>query len=216
MQQKSLKNKTIQGAGWSAVDAFLGHGITFIVGLILARLLSPEEYGLIGICLIFTTILNGIVDSGFSNALVRKKNVTNEDYNTMFITNLVISIILYIVLFFAAPFISKFFEREILTNLIRVVGCILITNALSITQNTYLTKKIDFKTKTKASLISGFLSGFVGVTMAYVGFGVWALVAQTLSKQLFNTICLWVFNRWIPNFRFSVSSFKYMWGFGSN
>lgn len=215
MQQKSLKNKTIQGAGWSAVDALLGHGITFIVGLILARLLSPEEYGLIGICLIFTTILNGIVDSGFSNALVRKKNVTNEDYNTMFITNLVISIILYVVLFFAAPFISKLFERDVLTNLIRVVGCILIANALSITQNTYLTKKIDFKTKTKASLISGLLSGFVGVTMACMGFGVWALVAQTLSKQLFNTICLWVFNRWIPNFRFSIRSFKYMWGFGS-
>ena len=214
-QNQSIKNKTIKGVGWSAADAFLGQGITFIVGLVLARLLSPEEYGLIGICLIFTTVLNGLVDSGFSSAIIRKSDVTNEDYNTMFITNLVISVILYIVLFIAAPWISLFFEREALIPLIRVMGCILMINALSITQNTNLTKKIDFKTKTKASLISALLSGIVGITLAYVGFGVWALVAQVLSKQIFNTICLWCFNRWWPNFTFSRSSFKYMWGFGS-
>ena len=212
---QSIKNKTIKGVGWSAADAFLGQGITFIVGLVLARLLSPEEYGLIGICLIFTTVLNGLVDSGFSSAIIRKSDVTNDDYNTMFITNLVISVILYIVLFIAAPWISLFFEREALIPLIRVMGCILMINALSITQNTNLTKKIDFKTKTKASLISALLSGIVGITMAYIGFGVWALVAQVLSKQIFNTICLWYFNRWWPNFTFSRSSFKYMWGFGS-
>ena len=214
-QNQSIKNKTIKGVGWSAADAFLGQGITFIVGLVLARLLSPEEYGLIGICLIFTTVLNGLVDSGFSSAIIRKSDVTNDDYNTMFITNLVISVILYIVLFIAAPWISLFFEREELIPLIRVMGCILMINALSITQNTNLTKKIDFKTKTKASLISALLSGIVGITLAYVGFGVWALVAQVLSKQIFNTICLWYFNRWWPNFTFSRSSFKYMWGFGS-
>ena len=95
MQKESLKNKTIKGVGWSAADAFLGQGVTFIVGLVLARLLSPDEYGLIGICLIFTTVLNGIVDSGFSNALIRKKEVTDEDYNTMFMTNMAISIVLY-------------------------------------------------------------------------------------------------------------------------
>ena len=212
---QSIKNKTIKGVGWSAADAFLGQGITFIVGLVLARLLSPEEYGLIGICLIFTTVLNGLVDSGFSSAIIRKNDVTNDDYNTMFITNLVISVILYIVLFIAAPWISLFFERDALIPLIRVMGCILMINALSITQNTNLTKKIDFKTKTKASLISALLSGIVGITMAYIGFGVWALVAQVLSKQIFNTICLWYFNRWWPNFTFSRSSFKYMWGFGS-
>lgn len=212
---QSLKNKTIKGVGWSAADAFLGQGITFIVGLVLARLLSPEEYGLIGICLIFTTVLNGLVDSGFSSAIIRKNDVTNDDYNTMFITNLVISVILYILLFVASPWISLFFARDELTSLIRVMGCILMINALSITQNTNLTKKIDFKTKTKASLISASLSGIIGIVMAYVGFGVWALVAQVLSKQMFNTICLWNFNRWWPNFTFSKTSFKYMWGFGS-
>lgn len=125
MHENSLKNKTIKGVGWSAVDAFLGQGVTFIVGLVLARLLSPDEYGLIGICLIFTTVLNGIVDSGFSNALIRKKDVTDEDYNTMFITNMAISIVLYVLLFICAPFVSDFFHREELTALVRATGLIL-------------------------------------------------------------------------------------------
>lgn len=211
----SLKNKTISGIGWSAADAFLGQGITFLVGLILARLLSPEEYGLIGICLIFTNILNGIVDSGFSNALIRKKAVEDNDYNTMFVTNLVISIVLYVLLFLLSPLIARFFNHGELIPLIRTVGWVLVINALSITQITRLTKKMDFRTKTKASFISAIISGIFGVVMAYVGYGVWALVAQVLSKQIFYTICLWIFNRLRPTFSFSIESFKYMWGFGS-
>ena len=145
MSEQSLKSKTIKGVGWSAADAFLGQGITFLVGIVLARLLSPEEYGVMGICLIFTTILNGIVDSGFSNAVIRKKEVTNDDYNTMFITNMVISIVLYGTLYLAAPYITIFFRME-LTSLVRVIGFLLVINALSLTQATNLTKKIDFKT----------------------------------------------------------------------
>ena len=214
MQQESLKNKTIKGVGWSAADAFLGQGVTFIVGLVLARLLSPDEYGMIGICLIFTTILNGIIDSGFSNALIRKKDVTEEDYNTMFMTNLAISIVLYVLLFIGAPLASDFFRREELTALVRVTGLVLFFNALSITQITILTKKIDFNTKTKASLVSAIISGIIGIAMAFMGYGVWALVYQQLSKQLLYTICLWVLNRWWPKFTFYKDSFKYMWGFG--
>lgn len=213
MSEPSLRNKTIKGVGWSAADAFLGHGITFVVGIVLARLLTPEEYGLIGICLIFTTVLNSIVDSGFGNAIIRKKEVTNEDYNTMFITNMVVSIVLYISLYISAPLITKFFQMEV-TKIIRAVGLVLIINALSHTQQINLTKKIDFKTKTKASLISAIISGIVGIAMAYSGFGVWALVAQQLSKQTIYTIVLWVLNRWMPNLSFSIDSFKYMWGFG--
>ncbi len=213
MSEPSLRNKTIKGTFWSAADAFLGQGITFVVGIVLARLLSPEEYGMIGICLIFTTILNGIVDSGFSNAIIRKKEATNEDYSTMFITNMVVSIVLYALLYFSAPLISSFFQME-LTSIVRVIGLVLIINGLSLTQQTNLTKKIDFKTKTKASIVSAILSGIIGVGMAYAGFGVWALVAQLLSKQAVYTIALWILNRWMPNFHFSVESFKYMWGFG--
>ena len=214
MQQESLKNKTIKGVGWSAADAILGQGVTFIVGLVLARLLSPDEYGLIGICLIFTTVLNGIVDSGFSNALIRKKDVTDEDYNTMFMTNMAISIVLYILLFVSAPFVSDFFHRVELTALVRATGLILFFNALSITQVTILTKKIDFKTKTKASLVSAIISGVIGIALAFMGYGVWSLVAQQLSKQLLYTLCLWVLNNWWPKFTFYRDSFKYMWGFG--
>lgn len=214
MQQESLKNKTIKGVGWSAADAFLGQGVTFIVGLVLARLLSPDEYGLIGICLIFTTVLNGIVDSGFSNALIRKKEVTDEDYNTMFMTNMAISIVLYVLLFISAPLVSDFFHRIELTALVRVTGLVLFCNALSITQVTILAKRIDFKTKTKASLVSAVVSGVIGIAMAFMGFGVWSLVAQQLSRQLLYTLCLWVLNKWCPKFTFYKDSFKYMWGFG--
>lgn len=214
MSQQSLKDKTIKGTVWSAADAFLGQGVTFLVGIVLARLLSPDEYGLIGICLIFNSVLMGIVDSGFSNALIRKKDVSDDDYNTMFITNLGISIVLYGLLFVCSPLVSQFFGRQELTALVRATGLVLFFNALSITQVTILTKRIDFKTKTKASLISAILSGIVGIEMAYTGFGVWALVGQMLSKQLLYTLCLWVLNKWWPSLKFSVASFRYMWGFG--
>lgn len=212
-ETSSLKDKTIKGTFWSAADAFLGQGISFIVGLVLARLLSPEEYGLIGISLTFTIILNGVVDSGFSSSLIRKKDASNEDYNTMFITNMVVSLLMYIILYFTAPLVSIFFNREI-TLLVRVLGLVLIINGLSLVQDTILTKKIDFKTKTKISLISAIVSGIVGILLALNGFGVWALVAQQLSRQILYTILLWIFNHWFPNFRFNLTSFKYMWGFG--
>lgn len=211
---ESLKSKTVSGFSWSAADAFLGQGVTFLVGLILARLLSPTEYGLIGLVLIFTTILTGIVDSGFSNALIRKPDTTDTDYNTMFLTNLVFSIALYFLLFFAAPWIARFFARPALIAITRIMGLILIIQALSLVQNTILIKKIDFKTKTKASIISAVTSGVVGVGMAYAGYGVWALVGQQLSRQLVYTTCLWFFNKWLPVFKFDPGSFKYMWGFG--
>ena len=214
MVEKSLKDKTINGVGWSALDSILGHGITFIVGLVLARLLSPSEYGLIGIVTIFITVFNAIIDSGFSQAVIRKADADNDDYNTMFITNMVLSVIMFFILFLCAPAIAHFFKRPELVSLTRVMGVVMIINALSITQNTVLTKRIDFKTKTKASLISAILSGVVGISMAFMGYGVWALVGQQITKQLTNTICLWVFNRWWPNFSFSQKSFKYMWGFG--
>lgn len=210
----SLKDRTVSGVGWSAADAFLGQGVTFIVGIILARLLSPSEYGLIGIVTIFTTILTGIVDSGFSNALIRKTDTTDTDYNTMFFTNMVFSVVLYLLLYFSAPWIAFFFERQELINVTRAMGLILIIQALSIVQNTILTKRIDFKTKTKASVISAITSGIVGICMAYSGFGVWALVGQLLSRQFLYTACLWLFNKWKPKVEFNALSFKYMWGFG--
>ena len=214
MAGHSLKDKTVRGIGWSAADAFMGQGVAFIVGLVLARLLSPEEYGLIGIVTIFTTIMLGIVDSGFSNSLIRKQDVTDEDYCTLFFFNLGVSIFLFVFLFIGAPWIALFFERPQLVDLVRVMGLILIIQALSIVQNTVLVRMIDFKTKTKASLISAIISGIIGIVLAYLGFGVWSLVAQQISRQFLYTLCLWLFNRWRPKFRFNIGSLHYMWGFG--
>ncbi len=214
MAEQSLKDKTVKGTFWSAADAFLGQGVTFIVGLVLARLLTPEEYGLIGIVTIFTTVMLGVVDSGFSNALIRKIKVTDEDYCTMFTVNMAISILMYAVLFVCAPVIAKFFDRPQLVSLCRVMGLLLIFQALSIVQYTILSRNVDFKTKTKASVISAVISGAVGIVMAFSGFGVWSLVAQQLVRQLLYSICLWILNKWWPKFKFSIESLKYMWGFG--
>lgn len=213
-QVESIKNKTVAGVGWSAADALLGQGITFLVGLVLARLLSPTEYGLIGIVMIFVVILNGIVDSGFSRALIRKQDTTDEDYNTMFYTNLAFSIVLYVGLIISTPLIVRFFGREELRSLVPVMGLIIIINALSLVQYTILSKRIDFKTKTKVSLIAAISSGIIGIACAFCGLGVWSLVAQRLSQQSLYSVFLWFYNKWWPKLRFSIDSFKYMWGFG--
>ena len=163
---ESLKKKTVRGVGWSFADSALGQGITFLVGLVLARLLTPDEYGLIGIITIFITVLNSIVDSGFSNALIRKNNATNDDYNTVFITNMIFSIVLYILLYICSPVIALFFNRIELISLTRVMGLVVIINALSLIQNSILIKRIDFKTRTKASFISAFFSGIIGILLA--------------------------------------------------
>lgn len=214
MAGKNLKQKTLHGIAWSAIDAFLGRGVTFFVGIILARLLSPSEYGLIGICVIFNSILEGFVDSGFSTSLIRKKDVSNLDYNTMFLVNMVISFFMYLLLYFSTPWVAQFFEQPQLTSLIRVTGIVILFDGLSLTQNTILTRNINFKAKSIASLLSSVASGIIGVVLAYLGLGVWALVAQLISKSLFNTVALWLINRWWPTLKFSMKSLRYMWDFG--
>ncbi len=214
MSEQSLKGKAINGLVWSAADAFLGQGVTFLVGLILARLLSPEEYGLIGIVTIFTTILLGFVDSGFSNSLIRKIHVTDDDYCTLFIVNMVMSVLMCILLYVFAPTIALFFNKPQLIPLVRVMGLLLIFQGLSIVQMTILSRRIDFRTKTKASVVSAVFSGLIGISMACLGYGVWSLVAQQLSRQLLYSIALWILNKWHPRLRFNVESFRYMWGFG--
>lgn len=213
MAEQSLTDKTVKGVGWNSVDRIANYGIGFLVGIVLARLLSPEEYGLIGIIGIFTAIFNIILDSGLSTALIRKHGVTNTDYCTVFWTNLVLSFGLTAILFFSAPIIGHFFNRPELVPYIHVMSFILVINALSITQQARLTKNIDFKTQTKISLISHILSGVIGIAMAYMGYGVWALVAQQMTSRLFTTILLWVYNKWWPNLIFSWVSFKDLFGF---
>ena len=212
---ESLKNKTVKGVGWSFVDNIASSGVTFLVGLILARLLTPEEYGIMAMITVFIAVSNSIVDSGFSNALIRKVRIESIDYNTVFYFNLIVSFILYILLFFASPSISVFFKEPILVKVVRVIGLVLIINALAIIPRTIFVRDVNFKTQTKVSLISSISSGIVGIGMALAGMGVWSLVGQQLSRQLLNTLFLWIYCKWQPILEFSVKSFKELFGFGS-
>ncbi|MFI3297220.1 MAG: lipopolysaccharide biosynthesis protein [bacterium] len=211
---KNLKNKAINGTLWSALDNILNKGVAFIVGIILANLLTPAEYGLIAIIMLFIAVFNSLVDSGFSSALIRKNNVTELDYNTIFLFNLAISIVLFIVLYLISPFISQFFRQPELTLLTRVMGVIVIINALAIIQRTKLVKSIDFRIQTKISVVSSVISGGIGITMAFLDFGVWSLVGQQISRQLLNSSLLWFYNRWCPKLEFSKRSFQEMFSFG--
>ncbi len=211
---ESLKQQTVKGTAWSFIDSIAGQGITFLVGLVLARILSPAVYGLIAIISIFIAVFNSMVDSGFSNALIRKKDATDVDYNTIFIFNLAISLFLFLCLYCLAPLIGKFFNQPELTALTRVMSSIVLINAFAIIQRTRLVKNIDFKTQTKISIIASTTSGAIGIGMALKGCGVWSLAGQQISRQALNTVLLWFFNRWLPKLQFSVKSFKELFSFG--
>ena len=211
----SLRHKTIHGVGWSFIDNISNSGITFLVGLVLARLLTPEEYGIMAMITIFIAISNSIIDSGFSNALIRKTRIERVDYNTVFYFNLTVCILIYVLLHLAAPAISVFFKEPVLLAVIRIIGWVLIINALAIIPRTQFVRNVDFKTQTKVSLISSISSGVIGIGMALGGMGVWSLVGQQLSRQFLNTLFLWVYSKWHPVWEFSTESFKELFGFGS-
>lgn len=210
-----LKQKTISGLSWSFVDNITTYGITFIIGIILARLLTPKEFGLIGMITIFISISESFINSGFSQAVIRKKNCTETDLSTVFYFNLIAGILLLGILMLAAPLISSFFSEPKLISLIRVLSFVLIIDALTMIQRTILTKRIDFKLQTKVSVISNLFAGAVGISMAYTGFGVWSLVARTLSQRGMNSFLLWIWNRWRPMLVFSKKSFSELFAFGS-
>ena len=214
MAKQSLKDKTVKGVAWSGIDNIARTGVTFVVSIVLARLLSPDDYGLIGIITIFTAVCTVIVNGGFTTALIRKKDATDDDYNTAFIVNLVLSIFLYAVIFLCSPFIADFFDRKELIALTQVSSLGMIIGALALVQQTRLTKRIDFKTQAKITLVASICSGVVGIVMAIAGFGVWALVAQTLSSQMLRTVLLWFYNKWVPKLKFSSRSFHELFGFG--
>lgn len=214
MAEQGLKDKTVKGVGWSAIDNVAQYAVSFVVSIVLARLLSPDDYGLIGIIAIFTTVCGALISGGFSDALVRKKDATDEDFSTVFIVNFMMSVFLYGVLFFCAPLIATFFHREELVVLTRVSTLSMVIGSLAMVQRTRLTKNIDFKTQTKITIIGSIISGLIGITMALLGFGVWALIASNLSGQVLGTALLWYFNKWMPRLRFSVNSFKELFGFG--
>lgn len=211
---ESLRNKTIKGTFWSGIDNIVNVGVTFVVSIVLARLLSPDDYGLIGIIAIFTEVCMALVNGGFTTALIRKKDATVDDYNTAFIVNLIVSVVLYFVIFFLSPLIAVFFGRDELIDLTRVSSLGMIIGAMSLVQQTRLTKLLDFKSLTKITITASVSSGIIGILMALYGLGVWALVGQQLISYVIRTILLWIVNKWTPNFHFSGKSFHELFGFG--
>ena len=214
MATESLKNKTLKGVAWSGIDNVAQVGVTFLVSIVLARLLTPDDYGLLGIITIFTSVCNTLINGGMVTALIRTKDATDDDYNTAFICNLGMSLVLYAVIFTGAPLIAQFFHREELTILTRVSSLGIIIGALAMVQRTRLTKRIDFKSQTKITVISSVVSGVVGIIMALMGFGVWALVGQSLASSVLSTVMLWIVNKWVPCMCFSAESFHRLFGFG--
>lgn len=212
---ESLRKKTVKGVVWSSFERFSTAGVNFVIGLIIARLLSPKEYGIIAMLAIFMAISQSIIDSGFSNALVRKLDRSESDYSTSFYFNVVIGFLMYGVLYFSAPFIAQFYNTPELENVTKVVGITLVFGSFAIVQQAILTVRIDFKTQMKISLVSAILSGFIGIIMAFNNYGVWALVGQMVSVAFFRTVLLWVIVKWIPKSGFSKQSFNNLFGYGS-
>ena len=214
MPEQPLKDKTVKGVAWSSIDNVVQNGVTFVVSIVLARILTPDDYGLIGIIAIFTTVCTALINGGFTTALIRKKDTTDNDYNTAFITNLGVSIVLYVLIFICSPLIANFFSREELIALTRVSSLGMIIGALALVQQTRLTKRIDFKSQTKITIIASLSSGIVGIILALLDFGVWSLVVQQLISHILRTVLLWMVNKWIPSLHFSKKSFHELFGFG--
>ena len=211
----SLKQKTISGLKWSFADNFVNQGLQFVFGIILARLLSPKEFGLVGMLTIFIAISQSFIDSGFSHALIRKNKCTNEDYSTVFFYNLGIGLLFYLLLFLFSGAIGNFYHEPILTLMIKVLGVNIIISSLSVIQKTILTKNINFKLQTNISIISSVSSGVIGIVMAYYGWGVWSLVWKNVAQNIINSALLWFWNGWRPAFVFKVKAFRELFGFGS-
>ncbi|MES2132271.1 MAG: lipopolysaccharide biosynthesis protein [Bacteroidota bacterium] len=211
----TLKEKAVNGVIWSVAERFGNQGIQFIIGLILARLLMPEDYGLIGMLLVFISIAQVFVEGGFSAALIRKSEPTNRDYSTVFWFNLVVAFVFYVIIFLCSPLISEFYQEPLLAPLAKVVALNIIISAFGIIQKTILTKQLDFKSQAKVNLSSIIISGVIGVVCAWQGLGVWALVVQNLSKNILMNIGFWILSSWRPMPIFSERSFKELFGFGS-
>lgn len=212
---ESLKHKTMRGTVWSSIERFSVQAVSFIVMIIMARILTPDDYGLVAMITIFIAISQTLVDSGFSNALIRKQDRNETDNSTVFYFNIVVGIILYLILFFCAPLIAKFYDEPLLIPITRVISLSILINSFNVVQCAILTSKIDFKTFAKASLSASTIGGLVGITMAYNGFGVWSIVFYQITTSIINAVMLWILSKWRPKLLYSWKSFRELFGFGS-
>lgn len=210
----TIKEKALSSVVWTTIQKFAGYFILFISGIILARLLDPEDYGCIGMLTIFMSLAGVFVDAGFGTALIQKKRPTQEDYSTVFFFNLSMSIVMYLLLFVAAPYIARFYHIDLLCSVLRVQGIILIINAFATIQTNQLMKQFRFKKIAIVTLLTSLIALSITIIMAYLKFGVWALVTQHILTALIPAIIYWLTNHWHPLLIFSKESFKSLFNFG--
>lgn len=211
----SLKEKAISGVFWSFTGRIFTLTFEFAVGIILARMLSPGEFGLIGMVTIFLILSETLMNSGFSQALIRMPVCLEKDFETAFTFNISISVLLIFILYISAPYVADFYQNSQLTSIVQVLGAGLILNAFSFVQRTRLTRDLDFKSLNKISVFSTIGSGLAALLFAYQGFGVWSLVIKTLSRDFLQTLLLLLKSRWIPKMKFYKESFTELFRFGS-
>ena len=213
-QSKITAESTTSNFLWRFMERCGAQGVTFIVSIVLARLLDPKVYGTVALVTVFTAILQVFVDSGFGNALVQKKNADNIDFSTVFFFNITVCTALYLIMFFCAPLIASFYKMPELTPVVRVMSLTLIISGVKNIQQSYVSKNLLFKKFFFATLGGTIGAAFIGIGMAYAGFGVWAIVAQNLFNQLVDTIILWVTVKWRPQLAFSFKRLKGLFSYG--
>ena len=214
-EQSSLKEKTVKGVMWSSIDRFSTQGIQFVFSILIARLLLPSDYGVVAMLNIFLAVSQTFIDSGFGTALIRKLDRTEVDFSTVFYFNIAVSLFFYGVLWLASPYIAAFYDIPLLEDVTKVVALTLVFSSLSGIQNAKLAINLDFKKRAKISVSTTVLTGAVGLWLAYNGYGVWALVVQSVFSALLRSMLLWAWVRWLPCLTFSWNSFREMFSFGS-
>ena len=215
MSSDVLRTKAKKGFIWNTMERVFANGIYFIFTVILARLLSPDDYGVITMPVIFLALAQVLVDSGSANALIRKPDLNEKDLSTAFYFNVLVGIVCYSVLFVASPLIAAFFKTPILSQLLKVTALVVFLNSLGIVQQAIMTKRMDFKSQAIITVISTLIGGLIGVWMAYNDYGVWSLVFQQVSSAFLRTILLWILGKWHPLWICSKESFRYLWTFGN-
>lgn len=215
MQADDLKKRTKSGLYWKTTELFSNYGIQFIIGIVMARLLSPSDYGITALPAVFIAVAGIFASAGFGTAMVRKKDLTEQDLSTSFYYSLAIGILCYIILFFCSPYIADFYNTPVIKPLIRITALGFIYGPLGTPQNIILTRKLDFKTPTKISVICRIIGGILGILMAFHGYGVWSLTISSMLSGIIGLILNWYVVRWYPKTGWSKDSFKYLWGFGN-
>lgn len=213
--RETLKEKAVKGIVWNLAERFGLQGMRLFLGIVLARLLAPEDFGLIGMITVFFALAQVFVEGGFSKAYIQKEHITEVDADTVFYTNLVVSVVLYGALWNAAPLIAGFYEQPSLIHLVRVMGLVVVINAFNIIQVAKLTRVVNFRRKAQVALIASLVAGLVGVAAAIYGLGVWSLVARSMCNRFLVTTGLWFSSKWKPSWQFSKESFMGMFSFGS-